>query len=93
MNVEWLLIVLVVVVGVVGLGWVWLDYCYWMLVNGLLGCVSVVVLYLDNIYNGLIVVLSWGIVWGLDVVDWGVDVGLSGVVCNVGVLGVLFVWM
>ncbi|ANC72715.1 NADH-quinone oxidoreductase subunit L [Deinococcus radiodurans] len=92
-NAEWLLTVLAVVAGVVGLGWAWLDHRHRMLANGPLGRVSAAALYLDNIYNGLIAAPSRGIARGLDVVDRGVDAGLSGVARNAGAPGALFARM
>jgi len=82
-----------VVAGVVGLGWAWLDHRHRMLANGPLGRVSAAALYLDNIYNGLIAAPSRGIARGLDVVDRGVDAGLSGVARNAGAPGALFARM
>ena len=89
-STEWLLTVLAVLAGVIGLGWAFLAHRAGRLASGPLGAVSSNALYLDALYDGVIGNPSRAIAGALDTVDRGTDDALSGVARNASGPGGLF---
>lgn len=89
-STEWMLTVLAVAAGLIGLGWAYWAYQANRLQNGPLGQVSTNALYLQNLYDGAVGNPSRAIATGLDIADRGVDEALSGVARNVSAPGGLF---
>ena len=75
---EWLLTLLAVLVGVLGLYFAYARYRRGVLVNGPLRNASLRALYLDNLYDGAIGAPSKALARALNAMDQGVDGGVSG---------------
>lgn len=89
-STEWMLTALAVAAGVIGLGWAFMEHRRHTLQDGPLGQVSTNSLYLDSIYNALVVAPSRAIAGALDTADRRTDGLVNGIARNAAAPGGLF---